>query len=168
MIALRDDRLESMLLLAIGLRPASIQAIEAGGEFIAGDEHADVVRNFFHEARLPYQPNFVSIACFRTGDGLKTLAKLYAEPGGKVAILDNARVLCDIAVAAHDDIQDIAYSGWHERAVDEYARRFVWPDERAACVEQALLRAAETAKEYAEARIYRPLTKHDILRYHCD
>jgi hypothetical protein len=153
-----------MLLLAIGLRPASIQELEAGGTFVAFDPEPDVVRSFFAEARLPYNDTFVSIGCFREANGLQKLAKYFAQPGGKVAILHNHRVLCDIKVAAHHDIQELARRGSDARRVPECARCFWWPSQEHT-IERALQRAADCATQYAEARIYRPLVRADISHY---
>jgi hypothetical protein len=153
-----------MLLLAIGLRPASIRQLESGGTFIAGDPDPDAVRRFFAEAGLPYCSTFVSIGCFRESGGLRKLEQRFAQPGGKVAILDQSRVLGDIKVAAHDDIQVLATRGARERQLKDCARCFVWPSE-GRTIEHALLCAADCAERYAEARIYRPLVKADILRY---
>ena len=153
-----------MLLLAIGLRPASIQELESGGAFVAEDPDPDAVRCFFAEAGLPYAATFVSIGCFRRAEGLQTLQERFAQPGGRVAILDQARVLGDIKVAAHEDIQVLATRGTRGRQLNDCARCFVWPRE-GCTIHEALLSAADCAKGYAEARIYRPLVKADILRY---
>ena len=153
-----------MLLLAIGLRPTTIRELESGGAFVARDPEPDVVRSFFAEARLPYDATFVSIGCLREPEGLQKLARYFAEPGGRVAILNQRRVMDDIKVAAHDDIQELARRGWHGRQLTECARCFLWPSQEHT-LEHALSCAAESATKYAEARMYRPLVKHDILRY---
>lgn len=153
-----------MLLLAIGLRPASIQELESGGTFVAEDPDPEAVRRFFAESGLPYAQTFVSIGCFRQAQGLRKLEELFAQPGGKVAILDPKRVMADIKVAAHEDIQALATRGTHGRQLSECSRCFVWPSE-GCTIEQALLRAADCAERYSEARIYRPLVREDILRY---
>jgi hypothetical protein len=153
-----------MLLLAIGLRPASIRELEAGGTFVAQDPQPEVVRRFFVEAGLPYDPTFVSIGCVRELGGLEQLARCFAQPGGKVAILDQSRILRDIKVAAHEDIQELARRGADSQQLRECARCFSWPSQQCT-IEQALLNAADNTSKYAEARIYRPLVSADILRY---
>jgi hypothetical protein len=153
-----------MLLLAVGLRPATIEELDAGGTFVARDPEPEVVKRFFAEAQLPYDETFVSIGCFREPGGLQKLATWYAQPGGKVAILDHRRVLSDIKVAAHEDIQELARRGMNSQQLHECARCFPWPSQERT-LEDALLCAADNTTNYAEARIYRPLVKADILRY---
>jgi hypothetical protein len=153
-----------VLLLAIGLRAASIQELETGGTFVASDPEPEVVRKFFAEARLPYDQTFVSIGCFREADGLEKLAKSFAQPDGRLAILNLHRVLRDIKVAAHDDIQELARRGVNTRQTLACARCFLWPSQEET-IENALLCAADRATRYAEARIYRPLVRADISHY---
>jgi hypothetical protein len=153
-----------VLLLAIGLRPASIRELEAGRTFVANDPEPEVVRRFFAEARLPYDRTFVSIGCFREAGGLEKLAKYFAQPGGKVAVLNRERVLDDIKVAAHHDIQELARRGADAGQALECARCFLWPSHERT-IEQALLCAADRATQYAEARIFRPLVRADISHY---
>jgi hypothetical protein len=159
-----NSKLTVMLLLAIGLRLASIRKLQEGGSFVAEDPEPALVQRFFAEARLPYDATFVSIGCFRGTAGLQKLAECFAHPDGRVAILDQRRLLCDIKVAAHEDIQVLARRGSDRRRLSECSRCFSWPSQEQT-IEQALLRAADDAKRYAEARIYRPLVAADILHF---
>jgi hypothetical protein len=153
-----------MLLLAVGLRAPSIQELETGGTFVSEDPDPESVRSFFANARLPYAPTFVCMGCFIEADGLQKLAEAFTSPGGKVAVLDQRRVLDDIKVAAHEDIQELARRGSDLRQLDECVRCFLWPSQERT-LEHALLSAADRATKYAEARMYRPLVRADILRY---
>jgi hypothetical protein len=153
-----ESHASSELILVVAMSLEDKQRLERGGSYISmnGDEsYRARVESFCMTNSLPYNPSFVSVACF-VGAVRRESALAY---GDVKAYLRLDRVVPDIQIAASNDLRDAAFA----RRMKEVVVPALEPATRLA--ELSALAMAAPRLKYAEARLFRPLTLDDVDRF---